>query len=227
VPVTGPIAGASHIYEVRAESSNGQVRAFGARRTRREAEDLLRESKRRVKAASGRNQRYWIEEIDTAGLWQPPPQPKPRDRYTTRVTTTKLPGRWETVHVEVLDGDAVIAGYDRNYRMLQTFEPFRQGDRMFALISTHYTATSVMDLHTGDIIAAGEPASGGSARSGSTSRTGGTSTTARSYPARCTGARPTTSGLLPAISASSGAASGATTRPGKSSTLTCPRSQTA
>jgi hypothetical protein len=33
--------------------------------------------------------------------------------------------------------------------MLQTFEPFRQGDRMLALISTNYTATSVMDLHDG------------------------------------------------------------------------------
>ena len=34
--------------------------------------------------------------------------------------------------------------------MLGTFEPFRQGDRMFALVSPHYTATSVLDLHTGD-----------------------------------------------------------------------------
>jgi hypothetical protein len=154
-------ADASRIYEVRAESASGRVHAFGARRTRPEAEELLREWTRRVEAAGGRNQRYWIEEIDTTGLWQPPPPPKPRDRYTTRVRTTKLPGRWETVHVDVLDADAVIASYDRNYRMLQTFEPFRQGDRMLALISTHYTATSVMDLHTGDIIATEEPASGG------------------------------------------------------------------
>jgi hypothetical protein len=146
---------------VRAESSKGRVHAFGARRTRPEAEDLLRESRRQVEAAGGRNRRYWIEEIDTTGLWQPPPQPKPRDRYTVRVTTTTPPGKWTTVHVDVLDGETVIAGYDRNYRMLQTFEPFRQGDRNFALISTHYTATSVMDLHTGEIIAAEEPAPGG------------------------------------------------------------------
>jgi hypothetical protein len=85
------------------------------------------ESRRRVEAASGRNQRYWIEEIDTTGLWQPPPQPKPRDRYAVRVTTTTPPGKWATVHVDVLDGETVIAGYDRNYSMLQTFEPFRQG----------------------------------------------------------------------------------------------------
>jgi hypothetical protein len=45
--------------------------------------------------------------------------------------------------------------------MLQTFEPFRQGGRAFALISPHYTATSVMDLHTGQIVAAEEPAANG------------------------------------------------------------------
>jgi hypothetical protein len=55
----------------------------------------------------------------------------------------------------------VIASYDRNYSMLQTFEPFRQGERAFALISTHYTATSVMDLNTGQIVAAEEPAANG------------------------------------------------------------------
>ena len=65
------------------------------------------------------------------------------------------------VHVDVLDGDQVIAGYDRNYSMLRTFEPFRQGDATFALISTHYTATAVMDLRTGEVIAAEEPATDG------------------------------------------------------------------
>ena len=154
-------ADASHIYEVRAESPDRRVHAFGARRTRPEAEDLLRESMRRVETVRGRNQRYWIEEIDTAGLWQPPPQPKPRDRYTARVTTTSPPGKWTQVHVDVLDGETVIAGYDRNYSMLHTFEPFRQGDRDFALISAHYTATSVLDLRTGLVIAAEEPAGGG------------------------------------------------------------------
>ena len=39
-------AGASHIYEVLAVSSNGHVHAFRARGTRPEAEDLLHESKR-------------------------------------------------------------------------------------------------------------------------------------------------------------------------------------
>ena len=53
--------------------------------------------------------------------------------------------------------DQVIAEYDRNYRMLRTFEPFRQSDRMFALVSTDYTATSVLDLRTGAVVATEEP----------------------------------------------------------------------
>lgn len=149
------------IYEVRAERADGRVHAFGARRTRHEADELLRESTERVAAAGGRNERYWVEEIDTTNLWSIPPRPTPRDRYTTRVTTTTVPGEWTKIHVDVLASDQVIAGYDRNYSMLRTFEPFRQGDRDFALISTDYTATAVMDLGTGVVIAAEEPASGG------------------------------------------------------------------
>lgn len=147
----------SRIYEVRAEAPGGRLHAFGARRTRADAEALMEDTIQRVTAARGQNDRYWIEEIDTTGLWQPPPLPKPRDRYTTRVTPSVTPGRWETSHVEVLDGETVIASYDRNYKMMQTFEPFRQGDRTFALISPDYTATAVLDLDSGDIVAAEEP----------------------------------------------------------------------
>jgi hypothetical protein len=148
----------SRIFEVRAESPEGRINAFGSRRTRAEAETLLRETSERI---GKYNSRYWIEEIDTTGLFELPSKPTPRERYTTRVTATNKPNTWQTVHVDVLDGDAIIASYDRNYAMLQTFEPFRQGDRQYALISTDYTATSVMDLHTGQIVAAEEPHGGG------------------------------------------------------------------
>ncbi len=37
--------------------------------------------------------------------------------------------------------------------MLHTFEPFRQGNREFALVSLRYTATAVLDLATGRVIA--------------------------------------------------------------------------
>jgi hypothetical protein len=46
-------ADASRIYEVRAESSKGRVHSFGARRTRPEAKDLLREWTRRVEGVGG------------------------------------------------------------------------------------------------------------------------------------------------------------------------------
>lgn len=105
--------------------------------------------------------RWWLEEVDATGLWKPPPPRKPRDRYTTRVHEFQSPGTWPQTHVEVLDGERLVAEYDRNYRMLQTFEPFRQGGRDFALMSPHYTATAVMDLQTGQIIAAEDPHDGG------------------------------------------------------------------
>lgn len=146
------------VYEARTENSTGHVFALGAGRTAAEAEAVLGEARERHGSTYAR---YWIEEIGTTDLFQLPSRPKPRDRYTTRVTEARTPGAWPKCNVEVLEGESVIAEYDRNYGMLQTFEPFRQGDRMFALISPHYTATSVMDLHTGEIVASEEPSGGG------------------------------------------------------------------
>ena len=144
------------IYEVRA-THDGRVSSFGVRPTFDEAEVLLEESRARVEAVGGQNDRYWVETIDTTGLFELPSRPAPRDRYTTRVTRTSSEGKWTTVRVDIVDGDRVVAGYDRNHSMYGTFEPFRQGDREFALVAPHYTATSVMDLATGEIIAGEEP----------------------------------------------------------------------
>jgi hypothetical protein len=144
------------IYEVRAER-NGRIHSFGARRTRDEADQLLADSEARVAHVGGQNDRYWVEEIDVTGMFEIPRRPAPRERYSTRVLETTPEGSGTRVHVEVLDGDRVVADYNRNYAMLQTFEPFRQGDRDFALISPDYTATSVMDLSSGEIIAGEEP----------------------------------------------------------------------
>ena len=150
------------IFEVRGEGrSDGKVISYGARRTRDEAEEHLNESRARVAAVGGEVDRWWIEAIDTTGLFEIPDRPAPRERFTTRVERPNKPGHWETVHVEVLDGDKVVAAYDRNYRMLQTFEPFRQGDRVFAMVAPDYTASSVLDLQTGQIIAAEEPGPAG------------------------------------------------------------------
>ena len=148
------------IYEVRAQHGD-RVHSFGAARTRDEAEQKLAAARAQVATAGGHNDRYWIEEIDTDGMFEVPSRPVPRERFTTRVTPTSPEGAWRTVRVEIMDADRVIATYERNYSMLQTFEPFRQGGRNLALISPDYTATSVIDLDSGQIIAAEEPSSGG------------------------------------------------------------------
>lgn len=113
---------------------------------------LDRDAKERVERVGGRNQRYWIEEIDTTGLFEIPSRPTPREQFAARAARTSVEGTWTTVHVEVLDGNRVVASYDRNYSMLDTFEPFRQGERRLALVAPDNTATSVMDLATNEIL---------------------------------------------------------------------------
>lgn len=148
------------IYEVRAHDARGKVAGFGARATRAEGEALLRERIELYRGSRGWV-RWWLEEVCTTGLWKPPPAPSPRERFTARSAEQQRPGEWVSTHVEVLDGDRLVAEYSRNYAMLRTFEPFRQGGDYFALISPTYTATSVLDLATGQVIAAEEPMSGG------------------------------------------------------------------
>src|SRR5688500_16953387 len=84
------------IYEVRA-TREGRVNSFGVRPTLDEAQALLEESRARVETIGGRNDRYWVETIDTTGMFEMPSKPTPRDRYTTRVTRTSLEGAWTTV----------------------------------------------------------------------------------------------------------------------------------
>lgn len=148
------------IFEVRGQGTSN-VFAYGIRPTRSEAETLLKDSQARVARAGGKIERWWIEEIDTSDLFPVPSRPTPRERFTTRVQVTSAPNAWTQVRVDVVDGDRVIATYDRNYSMLQTFEPFRQGDGCFALISSDYTATSVLDLRSGQVIASETPSPGG------------------------------------------------------------------
>lgn len=93
-----------------------------------------------------------------------PSLPKPRDKYVVKAhpnpSETGKHGR--TVYQVFRRTGAtgcleLTCEYSRNYDLLQTFEPFRQGDREFALISQYYSRTAVLDLGTGDIVAE-EPA---------------------------------------------------------------------
>jgi hypothetical protein len=147
------------ILDVVADAGDGQVRSFGARRSRMEAEAHLAEEKKRYAGSSWRN--FRIEEVETSGLFEIPPRPTPRERYSVRATRTSPEGSWTKVAVEVLDGERLVGRYDRNYSLLRTFEPFRQGGRDYALISPDYTATSVMDLATGKIVAGEQRSPGG------------------------------------------------------------------
>jgi hypothetical protein len=69
------------------------------------------------------------------------------------------PGTWDSSEVEVFrrvdpaTGLQKVGGYLRDYAMLHTFEPFRQGGHDYALISRNYTRTAVLDLATGSVIA--------------------------------------------------------------------------
>ena len=149
------------IYEVRWRSENGRAGASGAFSTEAEAIDRLHFLEDHIAKAGRPDPGYWVEAIDNTGCFELPPRPSPREKYSTRVEITSEPGKWQTVRVVVLLEDKQVAEYERNYAMLKTFEPFRQGDRDFALISPQYTATAVLDLASGEIIASEETSAGG------------------------------------------------------------------
>ena len=152
------------IYDLVADAKDGGTRSFGASNTRSEAEARLSADVARYRGSSWTN--FRITEVDTSGLFEVPSLPTPRERYSIAVEVTKsrTVGEREVpraVRVDIREGERVVASYERNYAMLRTFEPFRQGDRDYALISPDYTATSVVDLQTGQIVAAEEPNSWG------------------------------------------------------------------
>lgn len=157
----------SKIFEVRSISnSDEKPHNWGARNSFAEAEQQLEDrfGEKHKEWAEKYHKRWWIEEIDTSECFEFPSLPMPRDMYSTQELTVETEeGYGNTLKISVLNqANKVIAQYSRNYgALMRTFEPFRQGNKMFALISTDYTATSVMDLATGKIIASETPDSGG------------------------------------------------------------------
>lgn len=155
------------IYEVLADGGDGRWHSFGACRDQGDAEQLLAESQARMAAAGGTNREYLIKEIDEDGLFRIPPAPAPRQRYMQRADPVEhCEGAWSTQDVTILqlheaEPPEVAGRYHRNFPGRAPFEVFRQDTRELALISPHYDATSVMDLATGDIVAAEEPGASG------------------------------------------------------------------
>lgn len=47
-----------------------------------------------------------------------------------------------------------VCVYERDHASFETFEPFRRGGRDYALVSTEYTRSAVLDLASGRVIAA-------------------------------------------------------------------------
>ena len=138
---------------------------FGAFRSMPEAKAHIAEL-----VAKEMDGRSWAEQYHDGGFvvrdvvvessFEIPPRPGPRDRYFVGTSPRpNRPGTWDSTHVEVFrrDGQAgqvvKVCEYERDYAMLQTFEPFRQGERELALISRHYMRTAVLDLATGKVIA--------------------------------------------------------------------------
>jgi hypothetical protein len=135
---------------------------FGAYRTAQEAQAQVERLKMRQSWANQyHNGGFVVREATVNTDFEIPSRPKPRDRYVAKGTAKpNRPGFWDSTIVEVFRRSPSpgsiepLCQYERNYGdLLRTFEPFRQGDREFALISRDYTRTSVLDLASGKVIA--------------------------------------------------------------------------
>ena len=208
---------------------------FGTYRTEEEARTEIatlqaREMNGKNWAAEYHNKGFVVRRVVVETNFDLPSLPKPRDAYAVKVTARNAPGTWASSSVEVFrrtdsaSGLHKVGEYVRNYAMLHTFEPFRQGGHDCALISRSYTLTAVLDLATGAVIAEeteDQPGSG-FCPVGFMSPTGGTCATGRSSREARAGTRITNG--HPATSASCGGATGATTRLGRCNTSTSARS---
>lgn len=135
---------------------------FGTFRTRGEAEAEI--AKLNAREMNGEN---WASQYHDRGFeireavvevdFEVPTLPKPRDSWVLRTTPISHALGWASTRVEVCrrgkQGLENTATYTRNYPLHTTFEPFRQGEREYALISRDYQATAVLDLATGKVIA--------------------------------------------------------------------------
>jgi hypothetical protein len=136
---------------------------FGTYRTLAEAEasiERLLDRRERDWQEQYHNRGFVIRQVVVENDFQIPPLPKPRDKYVAQGTAKpNRPGTWDSTIVQIsrrVPGSAQlepVCAFERNYSLLRTFEPFRQGEREFALISRSYTQTAVLDLASGKVIA--------------------------------------------------------------------------
>jgi hypothetical protein len=152
------------IYGVHTGRAEDQY--FDTFRTREEAETEIASLRVRMSekwAAQYHDRGFVIREAYVETDFEIPSRPSPRERYFVRSTPKPNgPGTLDSSRIEVFrrgDLPVKLCEYERNYAPLQTFEPFRQGTREYALIARDYWRTAVLDLESGKVIAE-EPTSG-------------------------------------------------------------------
>ncbi|MDR2736195.1 MAG: hypothetical protein LBB49_01355 [Gracilibacteraceae bacterium] len=136
---------------------------FGAYRQRGEAEAKIEALRARVMheknwAEQYHNRGFVLKPFEVSTDFEIPATPKPRDRYFVESGSISAANTWTWggLHVSVFrrGEPKPICAYRRNYtNMYGTFEPFRQNGHDFALISTDYTMTTVLDLVSGEVVA--------------------------------------------------------------------------
>lgn len=153
------------IYEVWYTGYKGNVNFWDAARTLAGAEELVVKCGQGVGAHLRKDP--FIKEVEVATDFK---IPHPDLRALYQRSWTREPtgtGSWDITKCKVIKYDLdnwddtneqvppneVVAEYTYNYPNPPTFEVFRQGDLHYALISTDYTASAVLDLQTGKVIA--------------------------------------------------------------------------
>lgn len=120
------------IFEVRSLNHDGKPHHWGAYKTRAEATQRIRDrfGGQSAEWAEKYHKKWWIEEVDTTGLFEPPSLPMPRDQFSIRTAEIDNgEGILGSLNVEIIGPSGEpIASYKRNHPgIYRTFEPFRQG----------------------------------------------------------------------------------------------------
>lgn len=148
------------VHRVRYRGADGETRTF---RTHRDAElaaadtDNMNDRAERMKYKTT----YWAESEVITTDWVQPDSRLPRDKYYQTWNEHHKEGTpkdtWNVCDVKVHRKNGYLSDqvfqYERNYAGEPPFEPFRQGDREYALIASRYEGTDVVDLATGKIAA--------------------------------------------------------------------------
>ena len=149
-------------YRVASTSkSKDKAHEWGLYPTREEAQEKLERQSQgsQLEWAEQCHKDWRIEEVDVTGMFVIPEETEIREEYKLEIEKVDHgKGYWHTQKCKAIEvSTGRVAGeWEYKYSGRPPFEVFRQNEKRFALMSTHYTATSVIDLQTGVIIASEE-----------------------------------------------------------------------